>query len=127
MTDTPTPTPQGVVAILTDLAGRLERGERDLSLEDEIDVALSTLQIGSIGRVAVSIDAAVALCNGLLTGWSWEIRRSGFGEPSQADVWDPRRGPTKQKDYRVTNGKGRPAASLCAAVFRAYADNYVDA
>ena len=123
----PTPTPQGVVAILTGLADRLERGERTLSMEDEIDCALSILHIGNLGRVAVSIDAAVALCNGLLIGWSWEVRRSGFGDPSQANVWDPRRCPTKQRDYRISNGKGAPAASLCAAVFRAYADNYCNA
>lgn len=51
--------------------------------------------------VTASIDAALALVDLVLPGTSWEVRRSGFGTPSQAHFWDPMKQPPGSTLTRV--------------------------
>lgn len=65
-----------------------------------------------------NIDAAATL---IPDGMSWEVRRSGFGDPAQAALWDPKRSPTSTNDIRVTHKAGHAALALCAGALRARA------
>lgn len=66
-----------------------------------------------------SVDAAVALVGRVLPGWSWEVRRSGFGTPAQAILHDPMQQPAPGYDTRVDHPAGVPALALCAALLSA--------
>ncbi len=68
--------------------------------------------------VTTSIDAAVVLCERLLPEWSWECRRSGFGN-SQADVWNPLKSPGTGNSYRTDTGN-TPAIALVIAALKAF-------
>lgn len=65
-----------------------------------------------------SIDVAIALCERVLPGWSYEIRASGTGDKGQATVWDPMQCPGAGNEYRSTDN-ANPALALDAATLRA--------
>ncbi len=64
-----------------------------------------------------SLDAAIALVGRVLPGWSWEARRSGFGN-GQASVWNPMEQPRPGKTIRADH-KSSPAIALLIATLKA--------
>ena len=77
-----------------------------------------THECSFVTKATTSLDAAVTLVPERL---SWEVRRSGFGNPSQADIGDPMQSPPNSM-ARVSINRGVPAAlALCAAALRARA------
>lgn len=125
------------------LADRVERGQPSRELDALVDAAVKyqspewrIVTTGDSGtyrafkgedafiidecreRYTSSLDAAVTL---VPDGYSWEVRRSGYGDPAQACVWNPRRAPGKGNDIRVTHGDGCAPAALTAACLRARA------
>lgn len=65
-----------------------------------------------------SIDAAVALVERVLPGWSWECRASGTGDKGQAAVWNPTKRPGRNDEQRAYNC-ATPAIALCIAALKA--------
>jgi hypothetical protein len=68
--------------------------------------------------LTASLDAVVRLIEEKLPGYSWEVRRSGFGTPSQAQLWDPMKAPPMSIVARVSV-ETTPARALLAAALRA--------
>lgn len=66
-----------------------------------------------------SLDAAVALAERVLPGWSWEVRKSGFGTPAQANLWNPRKSPAPDNNYRVDHESGCAPLALVTATLKA--------
>jgi hypothetical protein len=64
-----------------------------------------------------SLDAAKALHEAVLPGWSYEARRSGFGN-GQAMVWNPLRSPGHGNDIRADHDNC-PARAWLLAILRA--------
>lgn len=56
-----------------------------------------------------SLDAAIALTERVLPGWSWEARRSGTGDKGQATVWNPLKAPGHSSEQRTFN---RPTTAI---------------
>lgn len=71
----------------------------------------------SIPSYTASLDAAVALVERVLPGWSWEARKSGFGS-GQASVWNPMEQPQPGTTIRADH-KSSPAIALVIATLRA--------
>lgn len=72
--------------------------------------------------LTASMDAAVALVERVLPGWSWEARRSGTGDSGQAMVWNPmtQPGTTQWESFRVT-GCASPSLAILSALLAALA------
>lgn len=66
-----------------------------------------------------SLDAALALVERALPGWSWEVRKSGFGDPVQAYFWNPRKSPGEANNWRVTLNHGHAPLAVLAALLSA--------
>lgn len=64
-----------------------------------------------------SLGAAIALVERMRPGWSWEARRSGFGN-GQAAIWNPMEQPAPGKTVRADHTSS-PAIALLLALFRA--------
>ncbi len=64
-----------------------------------------------------SLDAASAIVERVLPGWSWEARRSGFGN-GQASVWNPMEQPRPGTTIRADH-KSSPAIALLIAALKA--------
>jgi len=52
-------------------------------------------------KLTASIDAAVALVGQAAPGWSFAVRKSGFGDPAQADLWNPMKSPGGGNNHRA--------------------------
>lgn len=63
-----------------------------------------------------SLDAAKALHEAMLHGWSWEFRESGFGS-GQAAIWNPLNAPHHGGTTRVDNDV--PARAWLIAILKA--------
>lgn len=66
-----------------------------------------------------SVDAAADLVDALLPNWSWEVRRSGFGDRAQASLWDPRVAQVPGAVSLRDHASGVPALALIAALLSA--------
>lgn len=66
-----------------------------------------------------SVDSALALIERVLPGWSWSVRRSGFGDPADAELWNPRLQPSQYNSFQATNKFGSPALALILALLKA--------
>jgi hypothetical protein len=131
---------------MTDLTALIERVESgagaDRSIDGEVFIALSA-ECQAAGRVdhlcgvvgwwpkdgpyesarnvpayTSSLDAVLSLIEAKLPGMSWEVRRSGFGTPSQAMIWDPMKSPPSSTIARISV-ETTPARALLAAALRA--------
>ncbi len=83
--------------------------------------------IDDLGLTAVeafngSVDAAAELTEAMLPGWSFEVRKSGFGN-AQAAVWNPNVSPGR--DIRVDH-KTCPARALLIATLNAMIEGGAD-
>lgn len=68
--------------------------------------------------VTYSVDAALSLAARVLPGWSYEVRKSGFGN-GQASVWNPMKAPNHQPPIRCDHAHS-PALALVIAIIRAH-------
>lgn len=64
-----------------------------------------------------SLDAITALVERVLPGWSYEVRKSGFGN-GQAALWNPTMQPRPGLSIRADHASS-PAIALCIALLRA--------
>ena len=78
---------------------------------------LGVRNYGHPAPLTASIDAASALVERVLPGWSWEARRSGFGN-GQASVWNPMEQPRPGTTIRADH-KSSPAIALLIATLKA--------
>lgn len=69
--------------------------------------------------VTASLDAALALVERVLPGWSWSVRRSGFGNPAGAELWDPRRSPGGGNSHHGVNELGAAPIAILSALLAA--------
>lgn len=76
------------------------------------------LRFGRVPAYTASLDAAVALCERVLPGWSWECRASGTGDKGQATVWNPSKAPGYNEEQRAYNC-ATPAIALLIAILTA--------
>ena len=74
-----------------------------------------------VPELTSSLDAAVALCERVLPGWSWECRASGTGDKGQATVWNPSKAPGYNEEQRAYNC-ATPAIALLIAILTALED-----
>lgn len=102
---------------LLKLADRIEREGPSRKLDHAIADSDETI-FGPLLNYTTSIDDALTL---VPEGRSWEVRRSGFGDPAQACIWNPRKSPGGRNDIRATLNNGHAAAALCVACLRARA------
>ena len=78
-----------------------------------------TLALYRAPAYTASLDAAVALVERELPGWSWQIRRSGFDSPVQAELWNPMDQPSQMRNERVDLNHGHAPLALLAALLAA--------
>lgn len=74
---------------------------------------------GTTPPVTASLDAAIALVERALPGMSWEVRKSGFGDPAQATLWNPRKQPMPGYDIRAEHRGGCAPVALLIALLLA--------
>lgn len=72
--------------------------------------------IPPVRRYTTSLDAVLSLIEAKLPGMSWEVRRSGFGTPSQAMIWDPMKSPPSSTIARISVETFFARALLAAAL-----------
>jgi len=76
-------------------------------------------QLGDGGQFTSSIDAADALIERELPGWSRESGRSGFGNPAWCRMWNPLRSPGQGNDIRADHDSGSEPLARIAALLTA--------
>jgi hypothetical protein len=76
-----------------------------------------------LAKLTTSLDAAVALAERALPGWSWEVRRSGFGNPAQARLYDHLKSPSADNGVHVFDNSGSAPLALCRAILQAHEGN----
>ncbi|WEX10345.1 hypothetical protein [Chelativorans sp. AA-79] len=82
------------------------------------DRGIKHISAHEVRPYSASLDAAIALCERVLPGWSWECRVSGTGDKGQATVWNPRKAPGHNDEKRATNC-ATAAIALVLATLRA--------
>lgn len=115
-----------LICVAVSYAGRNSTGALNIRLDDDWagDLLYEVEKDGAlieccnpIPFLTASLDAVVSLIEATLPGMSWEVRRSGFGTPSQAMIWDPMKSPPVSTLSRVVAPS--PARALLAATLRA--------
>lgn len=104
-----------LIAKLEELDGPNWAIEKELAITIERDQWLKN-QL-SFPKYTASLDAVIALVERVLPGWSWEARKSGFGN-GQASVWDPMDQPRHGTTIRADH-KSSPAIALLIATIKA--------
>lgn len=66
-----------------------------------------------------SLGAIVELIERVLPGYSWSVRRSGFGSPADGELWNPRFTPGETNSWKGWSGNGCAALALCLALVEA--------
>jgi hypothetical protein len=119
---------------MTDLSALIERVESGTGSDRELDGKIVRALSGSTDHwfpfaggfmtehtapeLTGSLDAVLSLIEAKLSGMSWEVRRSGFGAPSQAMLWDPMKSPPVSTIAR-TSVETSPIRALLPAALRA--------
>lgn len=107
------------MASLSELLGFVEAATGpDRPLDRLLWEALDERWVSPVPFYTASIDAAVALVEKRLPGWSWEARRSGFGSPAMVTIWNPMQQPMPGYDFRASNEVGSVPLAILAALLR---------
>lgn len=120
--DGPDPEVDAEICIALQYGGKSSEGATNVRTDPDWDGVL-LFEIGNedccspIPELTASIDAASALVERVLPGWSWEARRSGFGN-GQASVWNPMEQPRPGTTIRADH-KSSPAIALPIAALKA--------
>jgi len=110
------------VSLYGEVIGRLDGASGGFPLDDAealarilADAMGSRADYFSTVRRALmgSLDAALALVEEKLPGWSYIVRKSGFGTPSSAELYNPMRSPGAGS-FRAEVNSTAPIAVLIA-------------